>query len=370
MKDILSKIKVNIPQLKNFVVQYTGDELSNLSEPCYYSKTKKPYYAFLQHLHLNEKDLKEFIKRTYKNTKAEAFNVVIEPFTNLLLIVMHIFAIHRDKSAFAYTMIYYSIMHYSRLMNKQIQFCDLNAFRYTLDNLTKTHLFSREKTISNALFFLAKESERKYYEDIRTWNVDRVIYFIQEHRSRISQSIKSFATAYYEAKESGYAIKTYTDFQDDEVNTYQQQVNETGKTKTEEVIKKLSMYKIIDKKALEDAKQLSKIKGIMAESIVKELLDVSHVEKVRMILYMFLKGLTSSADLCGAGLIPYVKKLMAVKRTVSTMYFKGLVESLLIDILKKTQFYTTYQSYTNQTQFIINLFLAYYLIMYFRNSSC
>jgi hypothetical protein len=370
MKEILGKVKLNIGQLKSLVVRYAGDELSGLSEPCYYPKTKKPYYDFLDVLGLSEKDVKEFIKRTYKGTKAETFSIVNEPFTNLLLIIMYIFASHRDKSGFSYSMVYFNIMHYSRLMNKQIQYCNPDIFRYTLENITKTHLFSRERTISNAVYFLSKEYERKYFIDIQKWDVERIIAFIQESRTRLSQSIKSFAEIYYKAHGTGSSIKTQTDFSDDEANAYQYQTNERGKAKIEEVIRKLSVYKIVDMKALNDAKNLSKIKSIIADTIVKELIDVSHTEKVRMVLYMFLKGVENSTDLCGSNFIPYVKKLMAIKRTTAAVYFKGMIESLLTDILKKTNLYSQYQSYTSQTQFIINTFLAYYITMYLKNSTC
>jgi hypothetical protein len=255
-------------------------------------------------------------------------------------------------------------------MNKMMQYCDPNAFRYALDNLTKTHLFARERTISGAMYFLSMELERKYYDDIQSWDIERIIAFIQECRTRISQSIKSFADAYYNAKETGHSIKTQTDFSDDEDNAYQFQTNERGKAKIEEVIKKLTVYKVIDKKALEDAKNLSKIKGIIADAIASELTDVSHMEKVRTALYMFLKGVTNSSELCGNDFLPYVRKLMSVKRTVAQMYFKGVIENLLVDILKKSSLYSQYQSYTSQTQFIINTFLAYYLTMYMRNSTC
>jgi hypothetical protein len=370
MQEILSKTHLNFPKLKSITVHHAGEDLSGLSEPCYYPKTKMPYHDYLNALGLTERDIKDFIKRAYKGTKAEAFNVVNEPFTNLLLIIMHIFSTHRDKSAFKYAMIYFCIVHYSRLMNKMMQYCDPDAFRYAMDNLTKTHLFAREKTISGAMYFLANEFERKYYDDIQKWDVERIIAFIQECRTRISQSIKSFADAYYNAKETGSAIKTQTDFSDDEANSYQYQNNDRGKAKIEEVIKKLTVYKVIDKKALEDAKNLSKVKGIIADTIVKELTDVSHMEKVRTALYMFLKGVTNSSELCGSNFLPYVRKLMAVKRTVAQMYFKGVIESLLVDILKNTSLYPQYQSYTNQTQFIINTFLAYYLTMYVRHSTC
>ena len=52
---------------------------------------------------------------------------------------------------------------------------------------------------------------------------------------------------------------------------------------------------------------------------------------------------------CGRGYAPYVKKLMAVKRTRSRIYFKQQVGFLVERILKENDFLDTYKTYTTQT---------------------
>jgi hypothetical protein len=61
---------------------------------------------------------------------------------------------------------------------------------------------------------------------------------------------------------------------------------------------------------------------------------------------------------------------MAVKRTRATVYFKQQVNILLIRILEDAGHKNVYDSYTSQTQFIINTFLAYYLTIVLRNNLC
>ena len=59
-----------------------------------------------------------------------------------------------------------------------------------------------------------------------------------------------------------------------------------------------------------------------------------------------------------------------VMPAVIPIYFKQQIELLLIDVLKDKRFKKSYDKLTNQTQFQIKLFLAYYLTLLMRNSVC
>ena len=62
--DILNnKISVNQAQLRRYMTSSAARELSALSEPCYYPKTKKFYFELLNILKLKDKDVKDYIKR-------------------------------------------------------------------------------------------------------------------------------------------------------------------------------------------------------------------------------------------------------------------------------------------------------------------
>jgi len=41
MQEILKKIDANLPQLRRYIVTKASKELAELSQPCYYPKTKK-----------------------------------------------------------------------------------------------------------------------------------------------------------------------------------------------------------------------------------------------------------------------------------------------------------------------------------------
>ena len=136
------------------------------------------------------------------------------------------------------------------------------------------------------------------------------------------------------------------------------------------VMVKFVVYKSIDRKALEEAKKYSKVKTSFAVIISNALRDKKYADDIRMILKLYIKGITDAKMLCGKDYESYVKKLMAIKRTRSQIYFKQQINILLEKILKDTKNKKIYDSYTSQTQFIINSFLAFYITATFKNSIC
>lgn len=370
MKELIEKSQYDIRLLKKTITRFAAREFDALSEPCYYPKTKLAYHEILRAMKLTDKEVKAFVKRQYKGTKAETWLLWKDPATNLLVVVMHLFLLHRDVAAFKTTLAYYMFFQYGRLMHKQLRYCNDDIFRYTIDMLTKTHLFVREKTIANSLYYLSTELKKKYERHIKDWDLDRIIEFIGASRHRISQSVKSFVENYYKAKEKGEAIRTQTDTPEDEDNAYQYKTLERGKAKVDETIKKLTIYKIVDRKALLEAKKISKVKTSIAELIAAEMIQVEYSDKVRMILSLYMKELRSTNQICGSGYEKYLRSLMAVKRSNAPVYFKQQVNVLLLVVLDNLKITNQYNNYTSQTQFIVNLFLASYLTLMFRSTMC
>lgn len=370
MKQLIEKSNYNIRGLKTLITKFAAREFDSLSEPCYYPKTKLAYHEMLSMMKLTDKQVKEFVKRQYKGTKAEKWLLWQDPATNLLIVIMHLFLLHRDNAAFKTTLAYYMFFQYGRLMNKQLKYCNDDIFRHTIDTLTRTHLFVREKTIANSLYYLSNEVKRKYEKDIQEWNLDRIIEFISASRHRISQSVKSFVNNYYKSKESGSSIKMQDDTGDEDSNAYQYKSLERGKSKIDETVRKLTVYKIVDKGALETAKKISKVKSSVAESIAKEMINAEYSDNVSMILNLYLKELRESNQLCGSGYEKYLRSLMSVKRSNATVYFKQQVNVLLIKVLHNLKLTNQYNSYTSQTQFIVNLFLASYITLIFKSTMC
>lgn len=373
MKILKDKAQIDKNMLKRYITNITARELSNLSTPCYYPKTKKNYHEFLSLLKLTDRDIKEFIKRAYKGTKAENFRLVNDVGTNAFLFIMHYFLQENDRQAFLSTLVYFMITQYSRLMHKQIKYCYDDTFKYTLDTITKTHLFAREKTIPNSLYFLSLQVQRGFEKDIKEWNIDGIIAFLSSSRTRISQSVKSFAEHYYRNRKAGYGIKTQIDPMDDDdnPNAYQTQVLKRGQKIVDDITKSITMYKTIDRRAFDEAKNLTKVKTSIATIIANGLSNDKNINNIKILLQLFVKEIKTVDMLCSnKEFYSFVKRLMAVKRTVAQLYFKAQVNILLVEILKSSDFLKIYETYTPQSQFLINSFLAFYITILVRNKVC
>ena len=371
METLLKQSNITPSNLQRVLLKITSSDVNNLSQPCYIPGHKKEYITLLNATGLTDKDIKDFAKRTYKGTIAQGFNIANEPGTNLLLFIMWYALRKRNKTLYHSTLVYHMIRQYGHTMMRHFkQFCNEEVFSYALETLTKTHLFSREKTIANSLFHLARELQKQYTRDIQTFNVDGIIKFISGSRHRIAQSVRSFAQHYYRAYKAGDALKTQVDETDPETNAYQLQTQERGKKVIDATVKKLTVYKTIDDKAMEEAKKITKIKPVIADLIIRELKDIKYSDEIRLILQMFVKEISNASMFCGNDYYTYVRKLMAVKRTRARVYFKQQINILLMRIFKNIRYTKTFNSYTSQTQFIIHSYLAYYLTLCMRNTVC
>jgi hypothetical protein len=371
MKELLSKAHIDIPRLHRYIKMTVAFELSKLSEPCYYPPLKKTYHEMLRQLRISDADMKAFIKRMYKGTRAERWNLWRMPDHNLLILIMHIFLQAGKKDAYEAAMLYYMMRHYSHLINKHIKYCNIDLFRYVLETLTKTHLFAREKTIGNSLLHLAKEMEKRFTKDIANWNVDKIIDFISISRHRISQSVKSFSEHYYRAHKEGNRVRTHLEPTDEEEEGMTQLITlEKGKRVIDEAVKKITVYKSLDRKAFDEAKTVTKVRVSIADMIIRSINELKYSDNIKTILQLFVKDITKTSSLCGKDYYNYVKRLMSVKRTRSKIYFKQQVGILTVQILRENEFLDVYNSYTSQTQFIINSFLAFYLTGVLKNIAC
>ena len=368
MQILLDKVKINLPSLRRLAHKITSQELSKLVEACYYPELKKYYYEFLNACHISEKDTKEFTKRFWQGRPESKWMLHNDPIVMFYIFISHIFLKEKDLLAYNSMMTLIGIRNYTNLMHKQMQYCNEKFFRLALERLTKTHLFSREKTIPNAIHFLSKEMQKKYTKSITAGSKDDIAKFITEYRHRISQSVKTFAEIYYKTSKEGASIKE--PYEGDE-DTEQFQQLERNTVVVDRIVKKIAIYKEIDKKAMNDARSLTKISSSLATLVVNEVTNIKYSENIRLILELFLKDLKSTKSLCGPQYIQYVRSLMATRRmTDERITFKQQINELLLKILSELKYIDKYEKLTRQTQFLVNLYLAYYITMVMKNTIC
>jgi hypothetical protein len=370
MKELLAKAKINDAKLKSLISRSVAKNLSSLSEPCYYPDLKKDFYEFLKATDLTEQDLKQFAKRRWKGRKEEKFTTNMNHVANFYVFLLQYFLAKRDTQAYNYTMVFYIIRHYANLMRKHFKFCNPDSFKYALETLTKTHLFAREKTISNALYYIAQEMIRRWTRVLKANDLEGIGLFMRESRHRVSQSIKSFAQTYYKASEEGSGIQTKELPSEEDENSYQKQSAERSTKLIDDIAQKITVYRYSDRKAQEDARKLSKINSSLATQIVTKLNNTKYSDLIRLILKLYIRDLKNTDQICGKDYENYIRQLMSIKRTSMKIYFKQQVNILLLQLLDDFAFKVKYEKLTSQTQFLINLFLAYYLTMMVRNTIC
>jgi len=371
MQELLSKLSMNEARVKKLVVNIVSSNLSSLAIPCFYPELKKHLYEFLKFSGITEKDIKEYTKRRWKGRKESKFRAQSDPLANFYVFLIQYFLRKRDKNAYKHFMIFYLIRHYANLMRKYFKYCNDETFKYALEILTRTHLFAREKTIPSALFYMSDEMIRRYTIALQKDDLDGISKFMQESRNRVEQSIRSFASTYYKTAESGAGLKTEEiPDEDDSENAYKTVTKETGTRLIDDMVRKITVYRYIDHKGLEEARRLAKVNASLATQIVGKLNDTKYVDNLRVVLRLFVKDLKDAKSLCGNEYYSLVRKLMSVKRTRSQIYFKQQIGLLIVDVLEKIGYKEKYNNLTSQTQFLINLFLAYYVTMILRNSVC
>ena len=371
MQKLLDKSKINKHKLKSDLSKIIAFNLGQLVEPCFKPSLKKYYYEMLKISNLTEKDLKDFTKEYWKGRKESKFLLHNDRISMFYIFIMHCLSQEKNQIIFKYMMIFYTIRYYRALMDKYFpNFCDKDLFRYTLETINKTHLFSREKTIPSALFHISNEMIRRYSNSIKDNDKDKISKFIQESRHRIEQSVRSFAESYYRNSKEGALIKTELEPQDNEENIYQYQSTEKSTRLVNDVVRKITVYRYVDHKAQEEARNISRIKSSLATIITNNLNNTKFSDDLKIILNLFMKDVRNVDMICGKGFYTYVKKLMSVKRTTSKTYFKQQVNILLLKVLDESKYRKNYDSLSSQTQFLVASFLGHYLTMVVRNSIC
>lgn len=377
MQIILSKAVFNDAQIKNYMLKLTVSELNNLSTPCYYPDWKKHFHELLHLSNLNEKDLKDFGKRFFSESKAkkrmESFgkDIMIQQDIgiNLLLILMYHFLEKKDSQTYLSLMIYHLIHQYGNRIRVYLKFCKEDVFEYTLNQLNPSHLFSREKTISNAIVHLSKEMQRKYTSSILELDPDKITLFFYESRSRIAQSLRSFAELYYQFEKKGYGLGSHIE---DEKGTeiYSQELDKIKRI-SEFIATKITVYKELNYNVLNQSKSLTKVNMSNATLIINTLQNPKFLNDLTYLIELFFKDLKSINQICGRDSISYIRKLMGVKRSSKEVYFKKEVSVLLLKVLENVPLLKQkYLKSTIQTKYQMNLFFAYYIILYSKSIVC
>jgi hypothetical protein len=373
--DIDKKIKFNPQRIYRLIVREVGQNINGLSEPCYVVHTQNFEKIIYRELGVTKKEWKDFANKSQDELgpkgKGNTYRV---PFTTAIAYLYHRFA-KANKPKMAETVLMYLLIKYYGSVHAKFfpKWCDPDVFRYTIDNLTKVHLFYREKTIANALIFLSKGINKKFFNRVKNnpdWNPELMHNLMHDGRQRINQSTKSFANAYMSNSSAGKGVSAKQDpTDDDKRNMMQTTTGADGKAAAiEKFLKSMFVYKNHDRKAVDEAKKISRVKNNLAEMVIPLIHGRPSEENVKIILTSFMKNILDTNSLCGPNFNKIVKKLIGVRNYKDTFVFRNLIVSFtnsLLDLLKPNTDHITTRDINS-----LSLFIALYLTISFRNLFC
>jgi hypothetical protein len=369
-------LQTNKKQLEILLTRSITYNISQLTKPCFQPAMKSLFHQIIYLLKVKKTDINKYTKMFWKGQSERNFDIYVDPISNFYIFLMSYFIKTNQKKLFKYMMNFYVLRQYSGLFSKSFsKYCVDSYFLKAFENLNKTHLFIREKTIGNALYYISLMLIRKFEKDIQKLNPKMISYFISDSRTRISQSLKSFAEAYYKISEKGGGIKIGSeDFigDDEDDKPISVSIFEQEKTKklAEFISKNITVYKEVNPKAFTLALKNSKVQYQNGKKIIKQLLNLKYTENIELIIILYLKSLKETNELCGNNFNKKVRDLIRIKRSKNEIYFKSEIIKLIQLLVNDYDDDIKYDDLKERMQYNYKLFLAFYLTLCVRFKIC
>lgn len=333
------------------------DETNNLVSNCYYPKIVKTFDELYSLAETNERLLTTYGKAKYPNIEFQK-GIVRNPKTIFLILIIQEFLKVNDVIAAQSTYRFLTLMQYTNLLHKYIKYCNEDYFRTALSMLSHNHLYVQKGTISNAVMYLSDKMFSKYQSGIVSDDAFLLEKMIKELRTRMNQTVRSFANKYYEVSEKKSQIKNTDDNQemfDGEV------LDRKVRSYTDMISKDICIYRKRDEIAIKSALMETKFNKKLAQEYVAELENVKYLEDVKMSIYLLMKPLKDLEFIKSPSFMNHVQQLMSIKVSKQPVYFKLSVTKLHDEIIKSLSYVEWYQKLSVQSQSISRKFIAYYL---------
>ena len=344
-------------ELIRYLTKYLAKELSAITKPCYYLKISRSWRDIIYLMGLDKTIIDEFkktIPRKYKPRK------ILSEATTITVIhgIVHFLKAKEFENAklFFY---FLTLKFYGSLTHKYFpSFCAPEVWTVALDKISGKHNFKIHNGISNTLIFLAdKEFEKtkrkflKLKERDDEWEF--LSRFVYSTRTRVEQSLRSFARTYYKLqKTEKLTIRKEREEEEEEAKA----------SVPDEISTNICTYGQIDNTALKGAIIKSGIRSDLGAYVVKQISNVSYREDVKLILLLFNR-IISLSEICNER-----KRNLLVRRVLSDVLVKGYyIKKHLIKLLKKIdeEYLITNINKNQSVGFLTN-----YLTFYVRRRIC
>ena len=359
---------INLQQLYNYIMKFVAQELSNLSEACYYPKVSSIFLDLLHMCNTNEKKLLDYSLTKYGKQRS-SFKIVHDPYTTLLILICQEFLKYKSIPAAQMTFHLFSLRTYTNTLrnfttpksqgNRQ-SVCIKDVFMSALEVLSKNHIFKVKQTISASIIYFSTYIFNKYKKDLENDNSDQLFNMIYSLKNRIKQSVRSFMVKYYDI----YNNKTTNKTKDEE------QYDQASETKLKQFIDRISddicIYRRRNNMSYDLALGLTKFNKVLSKQYIDCIMQPLMKEKINLAYYMLLRDIKDFSIIKTNKFIEHVQKLLAIKTTKQPIYFKKIMSDIQDIIVDQLNIHNWYNNLTIQSKAVGRNFIAYYLVLYLR----
>lgn len=350
---------LNSTELHMYMLKKAGNELQYLVEPCYYPRISDIFKELLHKTKSNEKDLLKYAKKKYFNPtwKLKDPKLLQDSQTILLVLIAQDFCKRNDYSGAIAAFNILALRYYTNTLHKHIKYCNPNYFRSALENLSHNHLFNTRKTIGSAIMYLSGEVFKRYQNDMIKDNGEEIVNMIYYLRTRIAQSVRSFANHYYKISEAGGATRQVNEEIPESDNTEQKIRIEASK-----LSKNITVYASVDSKAINGAQNLTRFNRKLATTYIDALMDTKYTEKIELLLFLFMKELPAIKTTQNE-YIETSKKLMSIKVSKKPVFYKKVLSEIHDGVITDLALTHKFEALSAQSKHISKSYLSYYFAL-------
>ena len=358
---------INHAELHSYILSKIHNEFSNLVENCYYPKVSECYRDLLHMTNTNQAALIQYSKQKYNLPQLKVLN---DPQNTLLIMVVQEFLNHKDLAAAEATFHLLALRHYSNLLykyttkkNSSRKLCLPDVFQSALDQVSRNHLISKHKTIANLIIYLSRTVFQKYLLVLKNDNSEMMVLMLNELRSRLNQSMRSFFNKYYEIvknKDTGSKSKD----EEDHDSSHDSKVHSFS----EKMSNDMCVYGNVRTSAIDKASQLLKFNKQLSLKYVQELSKIEFKEHVDLAIYLLLKDVKDLTLIKSNQFLDYIKKLLSIKITKQQIYFKKVITEIHDKIIKNIHYEKWYSDLSIQSKSLSRNYIAYYIAYYLQES--
>lgn len=353
------KINTNDDEVYKYMSRLIANELSYITKPCYFSKFVKYDLDIQRKLNISNIEINTFIN-SIDFTNIIAFRKGFSDKKTIVSLLGVLNYINKNEEISKLFFQYLTIKFYSSRIHIHFpKFCNDKIWDRSFEILSPNHLYKKSGGIANFIMYIANFDFEKAKSKFKNPKLtDRDLYLIVLGlRTKISQSVKSFAQSYYKvAKEVEGSDKSKSDPLE----------NDAQVSGTQLIADKISMlmctYQQIDEGALNYSISIAKINKDIATNILVELSKVENRDKIKFIIILIGK-LNDLKSVC----IEQSRNNL-IRKIISTKILKKY--DIREEVIKILSGLDNSYKWANIDKNQLSIFFINYLLIYMRNRIC